>query len=193
LRGLFEQDYWLYFRMLQALTWEDPAENEEFALRWRGGRLEDLGFPTWEEAMQVYGFLRPEQRLALPADTKPLSLEAMHLPIWMPRLPVAIDARHLVFRAAAGLEEEERRAFFFSFIALANRVAVADRMPLGDAESTPRAIEKAATLSSRGLELLANHHGVDAVSMLRTVPVTRLFRVGASLDREERRPVGSTQ
>ena len=59
LRGLFEQDYWLYLRMLQALTWEDVAENEEYARRWRSGRLEDLGFPTWEEAMRIYGFLRP--------------------------------------------------------------------------------------------------------------------------------------
>ncbi len=191
LRKLFEDDYWLYFRMLQALTWEDPLENEEQALHWRSGRLQDLGFPPWEEAMRIYGFLRPEQRVALPAGAHPLAAEAWHLPIAMPRLPVGIDARHLVLRAAATLDDEERRAFFFSFIALSNQVAVADRMPLGDVESTPRAIEKAAALSSRGLELLAKHHHTDAVSMLRQVPVARLFRVGASLEREERRSAGS--
>jgi hypothetical protein len=193
LRGLFEEDYWLYFRMLQALTWEDPNENEEFALRWRVGRLGDLGFPTWEESMRIYGFLRPEQRLALPAKAEALSVEGWQLPVWMPHLPVAIDARHLVFRAAAALDDDERRAFFFGFIALANQVAVADRMALGDAESIPAAIEKAATLTSRGLELLTNHHRVDSVSMLRHVPVTRLFRIGASLDRAERRPAGSSR
>ncbi len=193
LSGLFEVDYWLYFRMLQALTWEDPIENAEYALRWRSGRLQDLGFPEWEEAMRIYGHLRPEQRLEIATDAKALSVEDWRLPVWMPRLPVAADARHLIFRAAAALDDEERRAFFFAFVSLANQVAVADHKPLGDAESIPESIEKAATLSSRGLELLVNHHGVDAVALLRSVPVTRLFRVGASLDREERRPVGSTR
>ena len=191
LRGLFERDYWLYFRMLQALTWEDPIENEEFALRWRNGRLEDLGFPPWEEAMRIYGFLRADQRLTLPAQSGALAVEGWQLPVWMPRLPVAIDARHLVFRAAAALDDEERRAFLIAFIALSNQVAVAERMPLGDAESTPKAIEKAAALSSRGLELLAKHHGSDSVSMLRRVPVSRLFRVGASLERDESRSTSS--
>jgi hypothetical protein len=193
LRGLFEDDYWLYFRMLQALSWEDPVENEEFARRWRNGRLEDLGFPAWEEAMRIYGYLRPEQRLEVPPAASALSAEGWHMPVWMPNLPVAADARHLLFRAAAALDDQERSAFFFTFIALANQVAVADRMPLGDAESTPQAIEKAAAFASRGLEFLATQNGVDAVSMLRRVPVARLFRVGASLDREERAPVGSPE
>ena len=48
LRTLFESDYWTYFRMLQGVIWEVPAENEEWALRWRQGRLEDLGFPRRE-------------------------------------------------------------------------------------------------------------------------------------------------
>ena len=111
LRGLFEEDYWLYFRMLQALTWEDPTENEEFALRWRVGRLEDLGFPTWEEAMRIYGFLRPEQRLALPVEGRgPLGgeLAAARLDAAAPRghrrAPSRVPRRSLPRRrGAAGL------------------------------------------------------------------------------------------
>ena len=193
LQRLFDGDYWLYFRMMQALTWEDAAENEEFARRWRSGRLEDLGFPTWEEALSIYGFLDPEQRLRIPAAEPGLSRDGFHLPVYPPKLPVAIDAAHLIFRAAAALGDEERRAFLFSFVALANRVAVADRMPLGDAESIPSAIEKAARVASAGLDLLVRHHGEDAVTLLRRVPLDRLFRVGASLDRKERPPVASTQ
>lgn len=193
LQRLFESDYWLYFRMMQALTWEDAAENEEFARRWRSGRLEDLGFPTWEEAMAVYGHLDAEQRTRLPEAAAVLSTEGFHLPVYPPKLPLAIDAAHLLFRAAAALDERERHAFFFAFVALANRVAVADRLPLGDAESIPFAIEKAARVASAGLDLLVRHHGEDAVTLLRRVPVDRLFRVGASLDRRERPSVASTQ
>ena len=48
---LFQHDYWTYFRMLQGVIWELESANQEWARRWRIGRLEDLGFPPWEEAM----------------------------------------------------------------------------------------------------------------------------------------------
>ena len=58
LHALFQNDYWLYFRVIQAVREELPMENEEWALRWRTGRLEDLGFPSWDTAMRIYGFLQ---------------------------------------------------------------------------------------------------------------------------------------
>ena len=50
----------------------------------------------------------------------------------------------LAVGSCAELADEDRAAFFYALLGLANAVAVADRMPLGDAESTPRAIERAA-------------------------------------------------
>jgi hypothetical protein len=178
---LFERDYWLYFRLLQSAIWEQASENEEWALRWRTGRLQDLGFPTWEEAMAIYGDLGPEQRDALPAAAPRVG--EWRLPVWMPELPAAPDARHAIFRAAAELHGDERRAFFYAFVALVNRVAVADRLPLGDADSLPVALEKAARVASRGLEHLAERHGMAPVALLRRAAPDRLFRVGANLDR----------
>lgn len=191
LRRLFEEDYWLYFRMMLALSWESPSENEEFALRWRRGRLEDLGFPSREEALAIYTPLRTGEGEAPASDTSPLSTAAWRLPVWLPALPFDDAARHLVFRAASALSDDERRAFFFAFIALANRVAVADGLPLGDSESVPAALEKAATLSSLGLEDLARRQGTDAVTILRRAPLDRLFRIGVSLDPDARPPVAS--
>jgi hypothetical protein len=94
---------------------------------------------------------------------------------------VAPDARHLLFRAAAELEADERAAFLYALLGLANKVAVADGLPLSDAESTPAAIERAAELASAGLEHLAREHGLAAAELLRRVPLDRLFRVGANL------------
>ena len=34
--------------------WELPSELEEQALHWRQSRLEEHGFPDWEEALSVY-------------------------------------------------------------------------------------------------------------------------------------------
>jgi hypothetical protein len=187
LRALFQSDYWLYFRTMQGAIWELRSELEAWALRWREGRLEDLGFPSWEEAARIYGHVAPARRAALPAgEPAALDVDAFRLPIWMPELPAAPDSRHAIFRALGDLEEDERRAFFYAFVALSNRVAVADRMELADPETLPRAIEKAAATASLGLEHAARENALAPVDVLRRAPVEWLFRVGASLDPDVR-------
>jgi len=181
LRLLFQEDYWLYFRLLQGAIWELESDCEAWAERWRSGRLEDLGFPPREEAIAIYARLERAQLLWVPEEARALDVSAWRLPVLQPRLPVAPDAREPLFRAAAGLDDEERAAFLYAFLALVVGVAVADRMPLGDADSIPTALERATELAGAGLELLAAEHGLEGAAVLRHVPVARLFRVGANL------------
>ena len=188
LRALFEDDYWVYFRLMQGVIWELESDATEWALRWRRGRLEDLGFPPWDDAMRIYRFIAPAQRATLDEASRPLDIAAWSLPIWMPSLPGAPDSRHRVLRAMAQLRDEERRTCFFAIIALANRVAVADKLPLSDAESTPRAIEKAARFASDGLAHIAEETGLADLEVLRRVSLERLFAVGANLDPASARP-----
>jgi uncharacterized protein DUF6178 len=181
LRALFEGAYWSYFRLMLAIQWEIDSDSEEWALRWRTGRLEDLGFPTWDESVRIYRFLDTNARRALPAEEPVLPAE-WALPIWLPQLPETGGAGDRIFRAIAEQDEPERRASFYAFVALANRIAVADRMPLGDAESTPAAIAKAARFASAGLAYLADEHKLRDPDLLRRVSIEHLFRVGANLD-----------
>ena len=184
LRALFVADYWVYFRMMQGIIHELDIVNEEWALRWRTGRLEDLGFPPWDRAMDIYHFIRREDRTAIPEEATSLDVGEWHLPVWMPSLPASADHQHLLFRALAQFDEFERRSALYAFIALANKVAVADRMELSDAESTPIAIDKTADFASVGLEFLSTELGLDTVDVLRRVPLQRLFSVGANLEPE---------
>ncbi len=179
---LFSEDYWLYFRLLQSVSWESTPENEEFALRWRTGRLQDLGFPPREEAIAIYAAPRRAELELLP-DVAAVTPGEWHLPVWIPELPASADPQLSLFRAASELEPVARRAFFYAFVALANQVAVADRLPLGDAESLPQAIEKAARCASLGLDWLAEHHGLGATETLRRAPLLRLFRIGSRIER----------
>ena len=188
LHVLFQKDYWLYFRMMQSVVEESRVEIEEWALRWRTGRLEDLGFPSWDRAMRIYGHLRPERLADAPMEPIDIGAEAWRLPVWITDLPAAADGRHPLFRAVAGLDPDERARFFYAFIALANRVAVADELDLGDAETLPHAIEKAAAVASLGLEHVARENGLDLAAAVRRVPVDRLFRVGVNLAPEGVRP-----
>ena len=183
LQALFQHDYWFYHRLLQAVNAELETETEEWALRWRNGRLQDLGFPPLEDAKRIYAYLKPEQLAKLPTQPHLLEVGEWPLPVWMPSLPVAGDAEHLLFRAIAALPEEARRPLLFAFLALANRVAVADGMPLGEPETLPSATQKAARVASLGLAHLARENGVEAVEVLRRTALERLFVVGANLER----------
>jgi len=188
LRALFVADYWVYFRMMQGMIHELDIVNEEWALRWRTGRLEDLGFPPWDSAMEIYHFIRPEDRTAISDEATSLVVAEWHLPVWMPNLPASADHQHLLFRTLAQFDESERRSALYAFIALANKVAVADRMELSDAESTPIAIEKVADFASVGLAYISSELGLDAADVLRRVPLQRLFSVGANLEPERAYP-----
>lgn len=195
LHALFQHDYWLYFRVIQAVREELTPENEEWALRWRTGRLEDLGFPSWDAAMRIYGFLRPEKLSEIPAEAPVLDLEGFGLPAWTTSLPVAGEDERALFRGIRELGADERGAVFHALIALANRVAVADRLELGDPESLPCAIDKATRLASDGLEHLARTRDLAPHEALRRVALERLFRIGVNLDRDAvlPRPIESTQ
>ena len=188
LRCLFEEDYWTYFRTMQGVVWELESDTQEWAYRWRKGRLEDLGFPSLDEAMSLYRFLRPEERGRITDSERPLDIAAWHLPVWVPGLPERADGVHRIFRAFALLDDEERRACFYAFVAVVNKLAVADRMPLSDSETTPRAIEKAARLIDLGLKHVAEKNALDDVEVVRRVTLERLFRVGANLDPAGARP-----
>jgi len=186
--ALFRGDYWLYFRAIQAVREELPMENEEWALRWRTGRLEDLGFPAWDAAMRIYGFVRPDRRADLPEASDALDLESWALPVWISELPGLRSDERALFRAIRELDAEQRSAVFYGLIGLANRVAVADRMELGDPESLPGAIDKATRFASEGLEFVARENGLSLVETLKRASLERLFRVGSNLDPEASRP-----
>jgi len=183
LQSVFQADYWLYFRILQGVMWELDSDLEEWARRWHTGRLEDLGFPSWDESMRIYGFIRPDQRAELPEKDVGLNPIEWDLPVWMPQLPAASDSKYAVFRAAAELDADERRAFYFGFISLSNKLAMADGLALGDPDTLPKTIDKVADLASKGLEYVAKEHGLGLADVVRRTSLERLFRVGANLDR----------
>ncbi len=188
LHVLFRKDYWLYFRMMHSVREESATEITDWALRWRTNRLEDLGFPSWDRSMGIYGHLRPDRLADLPAE--PISMEPFEwdLPVWVTGLPEASDHPHSIFRAVAELDSDERTHFFYEFLSLANRVAVADRLELSDHETLPETMQKAARVASRGLDFVAGETGLSRVDVLRRTEAARLFRVGVNLSPEGVRP-----
>lgn len=183
LRVLFQESYWLYFRLLQAVIWELPTDTEEWARRWRSGRLEDLGFPPLDEAKSVYSFLSDANASRIPEDPRNFEIEEWPLPVWIPSFPTSAETEYSLFRAFVGLPDDERRSRLLEFLSLANRIAMADDLALGDAETLPVSLAKAARFASLGLDFLCRENDLAAPDALRRVTQERLFRVGFNLER----------
>ena len=133
LRALFEEAYWSYFRLMHAVQWELDSDSEEWALRWRTGRLEDLGFPTWDDAMRVYRFLEPPARRALPSEALAPLVE-WPLPVWLPSLPETGGPGDRVFRAIARARRDRSGARAST---RSSRSPTGSRWPIGSRSATP--------------------------------------------------------
>jgi hypothetical protein len=173
--ALFSEDQPLYWRLVYGMLFESPSECEEYALRWRANRLQDLGFPDIEQAMRVYRPL-PAERVS---DWVPPTAErALVGSIKLPR-----QLRGTLLGEALAKLPVARAADLLGYVlGVANSLAVADGLSLSESESVPRALEKAVRGIDTGLRELARVRGEAPEEVLdRTAPLD-LFRVGATVD-----------
>jgi hypothetical protein len=151
---LYERDAYMAGRILSAVRWEIESDLEEQALRWRDGRLADLGYPNLEEALSW--FARPARRTGTAAG----------LPERPPGFWLASFRREtLLDRAAARLPPEAIERFESEALAAANAAIVADRVDPSDPDAVRSAVESARTLLELGLESLSGGD-VDAASLV---------------------------
>ncbi len=185
-QATFSEDQPIYWRLVYGLIYESMSEAEEWALRWRQGRLLDLGFPGREQAMRAYSPLAIEALPALPAEpgARPERtgelVETAELPAELAGTRFGEALRELPAQAAADA--------LAGVLSLANALAVADRLRLSEPESIPTALRKAVRGLDRGLAEVAAARRAAAGSVLEHVPALELFRIGATLDPELRPP-----
>lgn len=177
----FDGDQPLYWRLVYGLLFETPAEIEEYALRWRVNRLQDLGFPEREQAMRVYRSLRPESAPIEAGHSAATGLvRSFDLPKQLRGSLLGEALSELPARTAADV--------LGYVLGVANSIAVADRLQLSDPDSVPRALEKAVQGIDAGLRELSRLQGKAPHEVLeRTTPLD-LFRTGATLAPELRGP-----
>jgi hypothetical protein len=167
LDDLLAEDPFKATRLLASIQWEAPSELEETALRWRTGRLADLGFPSLEEALSW--FARPPRTPALRAAP----------PARPPGFFLATFASgSLLDRAAARLSPEEREPVEAQVVAAANAVIVADAVDPGDVDAVRAAFEAARGYLDLGLDRLASGDEARAAEALAATPVKRVFQEG---------------
>jgi hypothetical protein len=189
--ALYRADQNLARRLLVGARAELDSELEELSYRWRQGRMEDLGFQDYYEALQVYRELDPASvRIGEtePGKTRVRPLDGLGDAADEPaRAPAALVERltrgaSSFARAAQGLRSADEVAeLHFALVALTNRVLAADRVTPGDDAAVSATLERLLATLDLALEFLARGDAAREVEALRTIPLVRLHRLGVSL------------
>jgi hypothetical protein len=193
--SLYRADKDLARRLLVAAIGELDSDLEEAAYRWQRGRMADLGFADYYEALEVYrevdlGSVQigeghsPSMRSSTEAgDTNGAALRVPT--VLAQRLADTADSPFA--RAAqrlAGADVEELR---FALVALTNRVLAADRVAPGDDDAVAATLQRLAATLDLAIERLAPGDDARAAAALRSIPLVRLFRSGVTLIGKARR------
>ncbi|MDZ7378047.1 MAG: DUF6178 family protein [candidate division KSB1 bacterium] len=181
---LYDIDQNFVRRLLLEAKWGLETELEESAYRWRRGRLEDLGFVEYFEAIAVYALLDPAKAKEMAAvDWRPHS--PRESPVVLPA-PVAdaFDDGGFFAETFASLDAGLAQDIAEALLALVNRVLSADRVDPAEPEQVRSVCLRALATLSLGLEYLADGSVNAAQAVLAQTPLVTVFRVGFSLTAE---------
>ncbi|MCY0986021.1 DUF6178 family protein [Nannocystis sp. ILAH1] len=182
LERVYADDLQLGRDMTLSLRGALPAQLEEDLLRWRSGRLADLGFVDWEEAMKLF---RPlDAKSAREASAEPTTpapaREGEALSVAFPS-----PSAGLLRRVLGGLPAGEQGVRAREFTLLVNELMSAQRSEPGDPKAQERAFHQAEATVSLGLEVLMVGLGlppaeVDAflAGRIAALGLRGVFRVG---------------
>jgi hypothetical protein len=177
---IYRFDLELGRRIIMAAKWEIPSDLEEHAFRWRQGRMADLGYVDFYEALSIYRYLDPtsvkvdEGTFVTPPPETPTELPAV--------LAGSLDEAGFFGRALATLPSDaEVDRLHAALVLLINKAMAADLVDPGDFELGKEALARAVATVGLGLEYLARGDIGRAGQALRSVALERIFRVGFAL------------
>ena len=187
IEDLYRADMVLARHTLMTAHSELPAELEEMSYRWRAGRMSDLGYVDFHEALEVFRPLDPDAiRIGEgTAEPAPPALDHPGGELAAGGLPAPVvepmSGTFLALTLAEVSDAAEAERLEAALLYLVNRVLSASRVPPGDEEAVRQASRAAAATASLGLEHVCAGRLERASAALATISLTRLHRLGHSL------------
>ncbi|HEU0036877.1 MAG TPA: DUF6178 family protein [Kofleriaceae bacterium] len=174
---LYRADADLARHTIMAARSEPPAELEEMSYRWRAGRLADLGYVDFYEALDLFRPLDANQvSIGEGSQDRLADDDASHVPLVVAQ---EVLGRGFLARALATIEDPtEAQRLEAALVVLVNKVLAAGRAKPGQPEVVRRGALYATATLSLGLETVARGDFGRAQQALRSVGMSRLFRVG---------------
>ena len=165
---LRQADLDTYHGLMQGVMWGLQGELEEWAYRWKSGRLQDEGFPDYYDALEAYRIVDDLPRLA-PEHVEP------------PGRPVTAEASGVVpgyawsmtptgsrlARALTGqFSVETLDRLCWEMVGLCNRELVVDQVDFADAAAVKASLRRVHAYVNLGLDYIYGHHSEPPESIL---------------------------
>lgn len=153
--------------IVQSAGYDVGPETAESAYRFRSGRMADLGYIDYYDALKVYLLLDPHKPPP-PSELEPLAAAlrasppaAVHvLPgsdtvsgALLRRVPGVEEDDSTFARAVSHLQDAERALLVQHLMVLGNRVLAADRVELGNVDALRQTLRRTVGYISLGIEL----------------------------------------
>lgn len=175
---LYRADQALARHVLRAAATEGVSYLEETSYRFRSGRMQDMGYADYDQALDVYQPIDIDSVRTGSADA-PTIEEPSALP------PVLAEATLKKWFLGKVLDRivDSRQADHIesSLMLLINRVLSADRVPPGIVEAVTDGTRRAAATLSLGLETVARGDVERGAEAITRIALTRLHRVGVTV------------
>jgi hypothetical protein len=174
-----------YHNLMQGVMWGQDIEIEEWAYRWKSGRLQDEGFPDYYAALETYSLINLEQPLPTIAASPlvpglPESAEESGvIPSYAWSL---IPAGSLLANALAHefpIEAQERLCG--EMVYLCNRELVIDQVDFADATAVHASLSRVHAYLNLSIEYLHRQTSQSAVLLLTLHPLRSLYQIGFTL------------
>lgn len=174
-----------YHNLMQNIMWGQDREAEEWAYRWKSGRLQDEGFPDYYDALETYYMVDLEHPLPdLPeppsAPGLPEGIETSGIiPTYTWSLTPSGSMLDNILKAPLPLATQERLCG--EMVYLCNRELVIDQVDFTYAQAIHDSLARVHAYLNLGIEYL-NSHDVQQLSALLTAnSLQSIFAIGFTL------------
>jgi hypothetical protein len=180
LQILYRADKSSYERLMDSLIVELESELEETGYRLRNSRLNDYGFPDFEESLEIYRFLNPDSPLSegrpLPPAVQDEAGKGSSL------FYLAPQSEGPFFSSVLSKVEDphEQDRLKQEITALCNKAIVAEAIDLSNIAAMERAVKRVYHTLNLGLQYLSKEDEIKAFEILGSQPVQGLFQYGVS-------------
>jgi Family of unknown function (DUF6178) len=178
-------DYRMYQTILEASLFELESNLEEEALRWRNARLADRGYPSYDEAWELFRLVPPES-LALDRYRR-TALSRVRFARDEDLIPsdhalMLLEVRDsFLIRVLATLPTEDLEPIGHELAILTNQVVIAEACDLSELSEVRRCAESVHDYVNIGVAHLAKSSEREAAQLLHEVALRPFFQVGVSL------------
>lgn len=175
---IYKNNHSIYLGLMESVKSEIPSEVEEICYRFKTGRLADLGFPAYEDAVSIYARTDPDA-YSIPNEKKcNIETGAENT-----NMPAALVEGSLLEKALQSAASEE---IFFELNCLINTAIVAEGKVNQEAAAHHTVFERVHGYLNIALEFICGRDGIDASQLLERERLVKLFQVGGSIIRSLR-------